>query len=105
MAHRNTVGAASLLEGRGGGVSGCGRDQASLMVVRPSPDDFIELVPWRERPLHIPVSLDLVRGAQGSLSHTASQQTPGCPDCTGRGGPLWGRQKQELGWGFVRGQR
>lgn len=67
------------------GFLGVGGDGASLMVVRPSPDNFIELVPWRERPLHIPVSFDLGCGAQGSLSHTASQQTLGGPE-----GPGWG---------------
>lgn len=49
-----------------------------------SPDDLIELVAWRECLLDIPVSFDLVPGAQFSLSHTTSQQTLGRPE-----GPGW----------------
>lgn len=59
-------------------------DRVSLVVVWPSPDDLIELVTWRECPLHIPVSFDLITGTQLSLSHTTSQQTLGRPE-----GPGW----------------
>ena len=61
-------------------------------VVRPLLDDFIELVPWRERLLHIAVSFDLVVRSQVSPSCATSQQTLGRPESRGRGHPIWGRR-------------
>ena len=60
-------------------------------VMWPVLDDFIELVPWRERLLNIPVSFDLVVRSQVSLSRATSQQALGRPESTGRGHPIWGR--------------
>lgn len=60
-------------------------------VMWPLLDDFIELVPWRERLLHIPVSFDLVVRSQVSLSRATSQQALGRPESTGRGHPIWRR--------------
>lgn len=61
-------------------------------VVWPLLDDIIELVPWRERLLHIAVAFDLIVRSQVSPSRAASQQILSCPESTGRGRPIWGRR-------------
>lgn len=59
--------------------------RASLPIVWPLLDDFVEPVAWRERLLHVPVPFDLIVVNESSLSHSASQQILGRPDGPGRG--------------------
>lgn len=81
--HRNSS-SCTFIRGEGREISGLNSRRASLAVVWPSPDDFVELVTWGKCLLHIPVSFDLVFRAQGSQSHSTSQQTLGCPEGPGR---------------------
>lgn len=96
-------------EDRGGEEGAGGRrwlHRASLAVVLPVSDDFIELVSWRECALHISVSFDLIVGSQEALSHPTFQKIQG-----GTEGPLWGyplckgrARYRELVWGVLKGR-
>nr|XP_044990143.1 centrosomal protein CCDC61-like [Jaculus jaculus] len=72
VAGGRTVGA----EAEAGTISGAisRRCRASLAVVRPTLNGFVELVSWGERLLHVAVSLHLILGSQEPPSHATVQQ-------------------------------